>query len=107
MFEIDIDIGGFVPLAAHESLEQQVHSGRVDCRDSQTVTDHRIGRRATALTEDAATTGKADQVPDGEKISLIAELFDQGELVPDSPLCFLRDPVGISPLRTRSVNAVR
>ena len=100
VFKIDIDIGRFVPLAAHKSLKEQIHSLRVDCCNPQAVADDGIGRRSTTLTEDAAMACKADQVPDGEEVGFVAKLRDQVELVPDAPVRLFRDPIGITLPRT-------
>ena len=49
VFEIDIDIGGFVPLTGDEPFEEQIVAARIDAGDPQTKTDSRIGCRPTTL----------------------------------------------------------
>ena len=83
VLEVDVDVGGFVPLAADKTLEQEVHPLRIDGGDAQAEADGRVGRRAAALAEDAATAGEDDEVPDGEKVGLVVQLFDQLQLVLD------------------------
>ena len=77
VLEIDVDVGRLVPLAADEPLEEHVHPLGIDRRDAQTIADGRIGRRAAALAEDAASPGETHQVPNREKIGLVVQFFDQ------------------------------
>ena len=49
VFEIDIDIGSFVPLAGDEPFEEQIVTARIDAGDPQTKADSRIGCRPTPL----------------------------------------------------------
>ena len=63
VLEIDVDVGGFVPLAADEPLEEHVHPLGIDRRDAQAVADGRIGRRAASLAEDAAAAGRTAPGP--------------------------------------------
>ena len=83
VLEVDVDVGGFVPLAADEPLEQEVHPLGIDGGHAQAEADGRVGRRAAALAEDAATAGEDHEVPDGEKVGLVVQLFDQLQLVLD------------------------
>ena len=83
VLEVDVDVGGFVPLAADEPLEQQVHPLGIDGSDAQAEADGRVGRRAAALAEDAAAAGEDDKVPDGKKVGLVVQLSDQLQLVLD------------------------
>ena len=83
VLEVDVDVGGFVPLAADEPLEQEVHPLGIDGGHAQAEADGRVGRRAAALAEDAATAGEDDEVPDGEKVGLVVQLFDQLQFVLD------------------------
>ena len=83
VLEVDVDVGGFVPLAADEPLEEEVHPLGIDGGHAQAKADGRVGRRAAALAEDAATAGEDDEVPDGEKIGLVVQFFDQLQLVLD------------------------
>ncbi len=83
VLEVDVDVRRFVPLAADEPLEQQVAGRRVDRRDAQGEADGRVGRRAAALAQNVPRAGEADQVPDREKVRLVAQLADQLELVLD------------------------
>ena len=43
MLEIDIDIGGLLPLPADKPLEEQRGAGRIDRGDPQAVADGRVG----------------------------------------------------------------
>ena len=52
VLEIDVDVGGFVPLAADEPLEQHVDPLGIDGRHAQAIADGRVGRRAAALAQE-------------------------------------------------------
>ncbi len=81
MLEIDVDVGRFVPLAADEPLEQHVETPGIDRRHAETITDRGIRRRPAPLAEDAARARETDQIPDGEKVGLVAQFFNQRQLV--------------------------
>ncbi len=51
--------------------------------DAQAITHQRIGRRAAPLREDAAAVREGDDVVHREKVSLIAQLPDQGQFALD------------------------
>ena len=72
VLEVDVDVGSLPPLAAHEPLEEHVHPRRVHRRDSEAVADAGVGRRATALAEDAAATGKPHDIEHREEVGLVA-----------------------------------
>ena len=74
VLEIDVDVGGLVPLAADEPLEEHVHPLGIDGRDAQAVADGRIGGRAASLAEDAPPPGESHQVPHGQEIRLVVQL---------------------------------
>jgi hypothetical protein len=60
MLEIDVDVGRLVAVLGNEALEQQAMLDRVDRGDAEDVADHRIGRRAAALAQDALAAGISD-----------------------------------------------
>ena len=81
VLEVDVDVRRFVPLAAHEPLEQQIARGRVDRGDAQAKAHGRVGRRAAALAQDVSRAGESHQVPHGEKIRFVAQVADQLQFV--------------------------
>ncbi len=83
MFEVDVDIGGFVAILGDEPLEQDVDAIGVDGRDAQAVANDRVGRRAASLAEDLPGSGEANQVPHGQEVSRIIELVDDRQLALD------------------------
>ena len=85
VLEVDVDVRRFVPLLADEPLEQEVDAVRIDRRHAQRVADGRVGRRAASLAQNPPTPGKPDQVPNGQKIGLVAKRFDQRKLVLQEP----------------------
>jgi hypothetical protein len=100
VLKIDVDVGRLVPLATDKTLEQGLQSIGIDRRDFQAIADDRIGRRTASLTKNAALSSETNQVEHREKISLVAQLPDQLQLVLDQP----HDPLGntgrIAPLRS-------
>ncbi len=96
MLEVDVDIRGFGPILGDEPLEQDVDPIRVDGRDPQAIADGRVGRRAASLAEDARGAGKADQVPDGQKIGRVIQLIDDGQLALDELAHLGRDARGVT-----------
>ena len=99
VLEVDVDIGRFVALGADESLEQEIQPVRVDRGDVEAVADRRVGRRPAALAQDAAASGEADDVVDGQEIGGVIELGDQVELVGDLTGSRVWDAVGIAGFR--------
>ena len=83
VLEVDIDVGRLGALARDEALEQHRHARRVDLGDAEAVADRRVGGRAAALAEDAATARELDEVVDRQEIRLVAELGDEREFVLD------------------------
>ena len=81
MFEIDVDVRRLVALPGDEALEQQFDPRRIDFGDSQAIAHRRIGRRAAALAENSAATGKIHHVMDGEKIMLVTQLPNQRQFL--------------------------
>ncbi len=68
-------------LLAQEALEEQVVAQRVHRGDAQQVGHQRVGRRAPPLAADALLAGKADNVPDDEKVAGQPQPLDDGQLV--------------------------
>jgi hypothetical protein len=67
MFEIHVDIWRLIALLRDEAFEQHRHPRRIDLGNAQRETHCGISRRATPLAEDAAATGKTDDVINGQK----------------------------------------
>ncbi len=65
MFEIDVDVGRFVPFFRHEAGKEQVMFLRVDGGDAEQEADHRIGGRPAPLAQDTLRPGEGDDVVDG------------------------------------------
>ncbi|VVN28337.1 hypothetical protein PS624_04701 [Pseudomonas fluorescens] len=85
VLEVDVDVRRFVALLRHKAFEQQRGAIRVDLGDAQGKAHRRVGRRATALTENALLAGKAHHVMYGEEVAFIAEFGDQLQLLVDLP----------------------
>jgi hypothetical protein len=97
VFEIDVDVGGFVAGLGHEAFEDHRADFRGDGGDAEAVADDGVGRRAAALAEDAAGAGELDDVVDGEEVGLVGEFADEGELVFEERLHALGGAGGIAP----------
>src|SRR5690606_28392770 len=81
VFEIHIDVGRLIAFAADETCKQIVAVLGVDFGDAQAITNGGIGRRAAALAENAALAGEFYDVIDCEKVGLIGQVLNDGELV--------------------------
>ncbi len=100
MLEVDVDIRRLVAFLRNEALEKHFHTGGIDFRDPQAVTDCRICRRAPALAENAAATGKFDDiVVNRQKVRLITQRFYECQLMLDEIGHFLRRAFGPTPLQ--------
>ena len=99
MFEIHIDVRRLVALTGNKAFEQHTHARRVDLGDAERITHRRIGGRATALTQNAAAARKGDDILHGEKVGLVAQLFDQGQLARDQHTDLRRRAARITPLQ--------
>ena len=96
VFEVDVDVGRLVALAADETLEQHVHARRIDLGHAQAITDRRIRRRAASLTQDVAFARKAHDVVHGEEIHLVFQFGDELEFVFDLCLHLRRNTVWVA-----------
>ena len=81
MFKVHINVGRLAPLAADETLKQHAHSSRVNLRHAQAVADRRVGSRTTPLAQNVTAAGKGDDVVHRQKIHLVLELGNQGQLM--------------------------
>ena len=104
VLEVDVDVGGFVPLAAEEPFEQHVQPVGIDGRHAQAITDRRVGRAAAPLAQNASLAGEPHQVVHGEKIGLVAQVGDQRQLVLDQRANLVGNALRITlrPRRPRS-----
>ena len=53
VFKIDIDVGRLSTFARDKALEQHLHAYRIDRRDTEAITNDRVGCRTTSLTQNA------------------------------------------------------
>jgi hypothetical protein len=83
VFEVDVDVGRLVALAADETLEEQVDPGGVDGGDAEAIADGGVGRRPAALAEDAAPAGEAREIPNGQEVGFVVEVGDEAEFALD------------------------
>ncbi len=81
VLKVHIDVGRLVALLADETLEQQGGLRRVDLGDAQAVADRRVGGRAPALAQNLAAARLGHHVVHGQKVRLIAQLGDEGQLL--------------------------
>ena len=91
MLEVDVDVRRLVALPAHEALEEEIVLFRIDGRDAQAEANRRVGRRASALTENVPRTGEPDDVPYGEKECLVTQLLDEDQLAADDLIDLFRN----------------
>ena len=88
--EVDVDVRLLLPGRGQEPLEGQVEHDRVHRGDLEHVADHRVGRRAPALAEDAPVPGVVDHVVHDQEVAREVLLLDDLEL-------FLQPLLGLLP----------
>ena len=86
MLEVDVDVRRLIAFAGDEAFEQQVYvfAGRVQLGDAKGEADHRVGRRAASLAENALAAGKGDDVVDREEVAVVLKLGDQRKFILDT-----------------------
>ena len=102
VLKVDVDVGRLIALSADETAEQQVHvfGCRVDLRHAQAITDHRVGRAAPALAQDALAARPVHDVGNGQKVRRKGQLGNQGQLLFDGLQHLLGCTVAKAPLHT-------
>lgn len=96
VFEIDVDVGGFVSGGGEEAFEEEIDPCGVDGGDTDAVADGGIGGGASTLAEDAAIAGELDEVVDGEEVGFVLEFLDEGKFVMDELADLVRDALGVA-----------
>ncbi len=96
VLEVHVDVGWFFTFFADEAGKQQPGRSGIDLGHAQAVAHRRVGRRAAPLAQDAARTGKLDQVVDRQEISFIFLLGDQGQFHLDLGAHLARYPLRIA-----------
>ena len=82
MLEIDIDVGRLAPFLGYEPLEEQSLAHRIDGSDAEHKAHGGIGRRPSALAQDAFGAREPDDEIDCQKIGRILQPLDQPEFMP-------------------------
>ncbi len=78
--KVQVDVGPTGPVLGKEALEEELLLDGVDRRDSQGVTDRRVGRASPALDEESLAPGEPDQVPDDQEIACEFQFADEFQL---------------------------
>lgn len=94
---LGIITGVLAALLRDETFEQHFGARRIDLGDAERVADRRIGGRSAPLAKNPAAARKADDVVDGQEISLVSHLGDQGQFVLDAPAHLGRRTVRVTP----------
>ena len=81
MFEVDVDVRGFVASAADEAFEQNVDLGGVNGRYTEAITHDGVRCGTASLAEDLPITSKPDEVPDRKEVRFVAQVFNEFELM--------------------------
>src|SRR5437667_8377595 len=84
MREIDIDIGQFIERHAvfvEKAAEVKIETNGAHAANLQTITGQRIGGAAAGDPFDAAPAAFLEEVPHDQKIFLVANLGDDGQLL--------------------------
>ncbi len=100
VLEIDVDVGRLVALAGDEALEEErCASQRVDRGHPQAITDAGVGGRAPALTQNFLAAREGDDIVHGQKVRLVTQVRDEGELMLDGDAFPRRHAVRPAPAR--------
>ncbi len=100
MLEIHVDIGRLVARLGDKPLEHHRADFGADRGHAKAIADHRIGRRPAPLTQNAARPGKGHHIIHGQKIGLVAQFGDEGQLMLEHPAHPVRGTVRIAPIKT-------
>ena len=80
--EVDVDIGHRHTLRIQKPLKEQFVLQGIEIRDAQEIGDDAARRRAAPRTDgDALAARILDEIPDDEKVTVIAHAVDDGKLV--------------------------
>ena len=80
--EVDVDIGHRHALRIQKTLEEQFVLQGIEIRDAQEIGDDAARRRAAPGADgDALATRILDEIPNDEKVAVIAHAMDDGKLV--------------------------
>jgi len=96
VLEVDVDVGWFVALPAHEALEQDIDAVGIDGRDAECKAHGAVGRSPPPLAEDAARACERDDLVHRQEVRRIAEVRDDGELVLDLARHLLRNAARVA-----------
>ena len=100
VLEIDVDVGRLVALAGDEALEEQrCAAQRIDGGHPQAVADAGVGGGAPALTQNFLAARKGDDIVHGQKVRLVTQVRDEGELVLDGAALARGHPLWPAPAR--------
>ena len=80
MLDVEIDIRRLGALHGNKALEEQAHAHRIDGRDAEAITNHRIRRRAASLAKNIVGAAELDDLPHGQEVAGIIERFDDLQL---------------------------
>ena len=76
--QIEIDVRPFAALFGKKSLEEQIHSHRIDGGDAERVADGAVGRRAAPLHQNILLAAEANDVPDDQEVAGEIRAFRSG-----------------------------
>ena len=83
--KIEINIRPFAAFFGKESLKEQIHLHRIDCRNTERITNGAIRGRTAALNKDVVLQAELNDIPNNQEITLEPELLDQRKLAFDLP----------------------
>src|SRR5262249_42902051 len=83
--KIEIDIRPFAAFFGKESLKEQVHLYRIDCRNSERIANGAIRGGTATLNEDVVPQAELNDIPNNQEITFKPELRYQRKLAFDLP----------------------
>src|SRR5262245_17742955 len=101
MFKIYVDVGWLATVGRNEPFEQKINLGGVNRGNAEAIAHGAVSGRAAPLAEDRffQLASVADDIVDGEEITGVVELGDEGEFLIDQSLYFRRHAMWIAQSR--------
>src|SRR6266566_1766385 len=77
--QIKVDVGPLAALLGKKALEEQLHTDRINGRDSEGIADRTVGSRPPALNQNSFLTAEANDVPNDQEVAGKLQFLDQSQ----------------------------
>src|SRR6266576_1212450 len=74
--QIQVDVGPLATLFGKKALEEQLHTYRINGRDSEGIADTTVGSRPPALNQNSFLTAEANDVPNDQEVAGKLQFLD-------------------------------